>query len=151
MRIAKPGPVSARQWTPVTLANGALALLLEGGILVSLFLWGLHTGTGTFTGILIGLGSAVLAGVVWGAFLAAGGPKYPLPAGPEIALKLAVFAVAALALSAVANSTAAWIFAALSVLSVAVEYTAVGPPAEPGPAAQPGPTAEPGPTVTEAL
>ncbi|MEU0787347.1 YrdB family protein [Streptomyces sp. NPDC006173] len=130
MRFAKPGPVSSRKWTPVTIANAALALALEGGVLATLFFWGLHTGTSTTVRIVIGFGSAILAGVVWGAFLAAGGPKFPLPVGPEIAVKLAVFAVAALALSDFGHGTLGLVFAGLAVLSVAVEYTAVGPPEE---------------------
>ncbi|MEU6004339.1 YrdB family protein [Streptomyces sp. NPDC047197] len=130
MRIAKPGPVSARKWTPVTIANAALALALEGGVLAALFFWGLGIGTGTFTGVVIGVGSATLAGVVWGLFLAAGGPRFPLPVGPEITVKLTVFTVAALALFDSGHGTLGWIFAGLSLLSVAVEYTAVGPPPE---------------------
>ena len=136
MRVAKPGPVKDRKWTPLTIANAALGLVLEGGVLVSLFLWGMDTGTGTLSGIVIGVGSAALAAVVWGTFLAAGGPKIPLPVGPEIAIKLAVFGVASLSLLGFGHGTWGLVFAGLAVISVAVEYTAVGPPAEPG--AEPG-------------
>ncbi|MFJ2744202.1 YrdB family protein [Streptomyces sp. NPDC087440] len=134
MRVAKPGPVSARTWTPVTVTNAALALALEAGLLAALFFWGLATGTNTFTGVVLGVGSAALAAAVWGAFLAAGGPRFPLPVGAEIALKLAVFAVGALALHGFGHGTLAVVFAVLAVLSVAVEYTAVGPPAGNSPA-----------------
>ncbi|WP_371525098.1 YrdB family protein [Streptomyces sp. NBC_01283] len=132
MRVAKPGPVKDRKWTPLTIANAALALALEGGLLVSLFLWGMATGPGTLSGIVIGVASAALAAVVWGTFLAAGGPKIPLPVGPEIIIKLAVFGVAAFSLSGFGHGTLGLVFAGLAVISVAVEYTAVAPPAEPG-------------------
>jgi hypothetical protein len=130
VRFAKPGPVSSRKWTPVTIANAALALALEGGVLAALFFWGLDTGTSTWARIAIGFGSATLAAVVWGAFLAAGGPRFPLRVGLEIAVKLAVFAVAALALSDFGHGILGLVFAGLALLSTAVEYTAVGPPAE---------------------
>ncbi|MGW5863801.1 YrdB family protein [Streptomyces sp. NPDC055239] len=122
MRIAKPGRVQDRKWNPLTIANAGLGLALEGGMLVALFFWGLDTGTNTLSGIAIGVGSAVLAGVVWGLFLAAGGPKFPLPVGPEVAVKLAVLGVAALALTGSGHPTLGWVFAGLTVLSVAVEY-----------------------------
>ncbi|MEU3461097.1 YrdB family protein [Streptomyces sp. NPDC006733] len=132
MRIVKPGPVKDRKWTPLTVANGALALALEGGLLAALFFWGLETASGTLAGIALGVGSATLAGVVWGLFLAAGGPRFPLPAGPEIAIKLAVLGVAALALADFGHVTGGWIFAGLALLSVAVEYTEWGAPGETG-------------------
>ncbi|MCX5207164.1 YrdB family protein [Streptomyces sp. NBC_00237] len=130
LRIAKPGPVKGRRWTPVTVANAAVALALECGMLVALFCWGLATGTNTVWGIVIGAASAALAAVVWGTFLAAGGPKVPLPVGAEITVKLAVFGVAALALADFGRTTLTLVLAGLAVISVAVEYTAVGPPPE---------------------
>ncbi|CAM5599544.1 hypothetical protein GCM10010329_49940 [Streptomyces spiroverticillatus] len=128
MRIAKPGPVSARRWTPLTVANAALALALEAALLAALFFWGLDTGPNTLTGIALGIVSAALAAAIWGAFLAAGGPKFPLPVGPEIALKLGLFAVGAVALADAGRGTLGVILGGLAVVSVAVEYTAGGAP-----------------------
>jgi hypothetical protein len=50
--------------------------------------------------------------------------------GAEIAVKLAVFAVAALALADAGHTAPGLVLAGLAVISVAVEYPAAGPPAE---------------------
>ncbi|TYC68462.1 DUF2568 domain-containing protein [Streptomyces sp. CB01881] len=123
MRISRPGPVSQRQWTPVTVVNGGLAFALELGLLAALCYWGFRTGSGTVTRVLLGLGAPALAAVVWGLFLAAGGPTFRLPLAAEIALKLAVFAAGGLALHAAGRPTLGLVFGALALVSVTVEYT----------------------------
>ncbi|MFG3052839.1 DUF2568 domain-containing protein [Kitasatospora sp. NPDC048239] len=124
MRIARPGPVSARKWTPLTVANGALAFALELGLLAALALWGFGTGSGPVARTLLGVGAPALAVLVWGLFLAAGGPRVRLPVAAEIALKLLVLALGALALDAAGHPAAGLVFGGLALLSVAVEYTA---------------------------
>ncbi|MER7752420.1 YrdB family protein [Kitasatospora sp. NPDC097643] len=124
MRIERPGPVSQRQWTPLTVVNGGLAFALELGLLAALCYWGFKTGSSTLTRILLGIGAPALAATAWGLFLAAGGPKFRLPLAAEIVLKLAVLATGALALHAAGRPTLGTVFAVLAVVSVAVEYTA---------------------------
>lgn len=124
MRIARPGPVDQRAWTPLTVANGGLAFALELGLLAALGYWGFRTGSTLLTRILLGLGAPALAATVWGLFLAAGGPTFRLPLAAEIPLKLAVLGTGALALHAVDRTPLALVFAGLTAVSVAVEYTA---------------------------
>lgn len=125
MRIARPGPVSGRTWTPVTVVNGGLAFALELGLLAALCYWGARTGGNTAVRILLAIGAPALAATVWGLFLAAGGPKFPLPPAAEIVLKLAVLGTGALALYGAGQGTPALVFGGLAVLSVAVEYVTV--------------------------
>jgi hypothetical protein len=123
MRIAGSGPNAGRAWTPVTIANAGLAFALELGLLAALCYWGFKTGRNTPMRLLLGLGAPALAGLTWGLFLAGGGPRFPLPVGAQIAVKLAVFAAAAFALRSAGRPTAALVFGGLAALSVAVEYT----------------------------
>lgn len=124
MRITRPGPVADRDWTPLTVANAGLAFALEMGMLAALCYWGIKTGTGPVQRTLLAVGAPVLAGVVWALFLAAGGPVVPLPLAAEIVVKLATLGTAALALYDTGLTTPALIFGGLTVVSVAVEYTA---------------------------
>ncbi|MFC5662742.1 YrdB family protein [Kitasatospora misakiensis] len=124
MRTSRPGPVAQREWTPVTVVNGGLAFTLELGLLAALCYWGFKTGSGTVTRILLGVGAPALAALTWGLFLAAGGPTFPLPTAAQIALKLVVFAIGALALHAAGRTTLGLVFGALALISVVVEYTA---------------------------
>ncbi|TQF06237.1 DUF2568 domain-containing protein [Kitasatospora acidiphila] len=122
MRTAAPGPSAGRSWTPLTVANAGLAFALEMGLLAALCYWGFKTGRSTPARILLGIGAPALAGLTWGLFLAAGGPKFTLPLVAQVVIKIAVFAVAALALRATGHPTLALAFGGLAVLSVAVEY-----------------------------
>ncbi|MEU6968573.1 YrdB family protein [Kitasatospora aureofaciens] len=124
MKIARPGPVGQRQWTPLTATNAGLAFGLELAMLAALCYWGFRTGSTPVIRLLLGIGAPALAATVWGLFLAAGGPKFRQPLGVEIALKVLVLETAALALHASGRSTLAVVFAVLAVVSVAVEYTA---------------------------
>ncbi|MFH8382209.1 YrdB family protein [Kitasatospora sp. NPDC018058] len=123
MRFERPGPVGRRQWTPLTATNAGLAFGLELAMLAALCYWGFKTGSNPATRLLLGLGAPALAGTVWGLFLAAGGPKFRQPLGVEIVLKLLVLLTAALALHATGRTTLALVYAALVVISVAVEYS----------------------------
>ncbi|MFI6445800.1 YrdB family protein [Kitasatospora sp. NPDC050543] len=121
---ASASPGGAGGWTPLTVANAALAFALEIGMLAALCYWGIHTGRGPVGKTLLAIGAPVLAGVVWGLFLAGGGPRYELPVPARIVIKLAVFGLAALALSASGRTTLGLVLGALALLTVAVEYTA---------------------------
>ncbi|MFE6056886.1 YrdB family protein [Kitasatospora sp. NPDC056446] len=123
MRIDRPGPVGQRQWTPLTIGNAGLAFGLELALLASLCYWGFKTGSGLAGRLLLGLGAPALAALVWGLFLAAGGPRYRLPLAAEIVLKLLVLGTAALALHATGRTTLAAVYGGLVVVSVALEYT----------------------------
>ncbi|MGW3041491.1 YrdB family protein [Kitasatospora sp. NPDC001159] len=123
MRFERPGPVGRRQWTPLAATNAGLAFGLELAMLAALCYWGFKTGSNLATRLLLGLGAPALAGIVWGLFLAAGGPKFRQPLGVEIVLKLLVLLTAALALHATGRTTLAVVYAVLVVISVAVEYT----------------------------
>ncbi|MCG6492806.1 YrdB family protein [Kitasatospora sp. A2-31] len=124
MKIARPGPVAERQWTPLTAVNGGVAFALELGLLAALCYWGFRTGSGPLIRVLLGIGAPAAAALTWGLFLAAGGPTVRLPLAAEIVVKLAVFAIGALALHAAGRSTLALVFGAVALVSVAVEYTA---------------------------
>ncbi|MFF7989440.1 YrdB family protein [Kitasatospora xanthocidica] len=123
MRIGRPGPVGQRQWTPLTAGNAGLAFSLELAMLAALCYWGFKTGSTLAVRLLLGLGAPALAALVWGLFLAAGGPKYRLPPAAEIVLKLLTLGTAALALYAGGRTTLAVVYGVLVVVSVAVEYT----------------------------
>ncbi|MER7770238.1 YrdB family protein [Kitasatospora sp. NPDC096140] len=123
MRIDRPGPVGRRQWTPLTAGNAGIAFGLELAMLAALCYWGFRTGSTLGTRLLLGLGAPALAATVWGLFLAAGGPKFPLPVGAEIVLKLVTLGTAAAALYATGRTTLALVYGVLVVVSVAVEYT----------------------------
>ncbi|MFC8452221.1 YrdB family protein [Kitasatospora sp. NPDC057223] len=123
MRIVRPGPVSGRSWTPVTVVNAGLAFALELGLLAALGYWGACTGAGPAVSVLSAIAAPALAATVWGLFLAAGGPRFPLPVAGEIALKLAVLGTGALALYAAGHPAPGVVFGGLALLSVAVEYT----------------------------
>ncbi|MCX5214802.1 YrdB family protein [Kitasatospora sp. NBC_00240] len=123
MRTASPGPVGGRTWTPVTVVNSGVAFALEMGLLAALCYWGIRTGGNLPVKILLAVGAPALAATVWGLFLAAGGPTFPLPTAATIALKLLVLGTAPLALAATGHPVLAWVFGGLTVVSVAVEYT----------------------------
>lgn len=124
MRVNQPAPVRDRKWTPLTAANAGLAFALELGLLAALCYWGFRTGGGMVAEVALGLGTPVLAAVVWGLFLAAGGPKYPIPPLAQLVLKLALFGLAGWALLGSGHPVLGLVFAGLAVVSVAVEYLA---------------------------
>ena len=124
MRIVRPGPVSGRTWTPVSAVNGGLAFALELGLLAALCYWGARTGGSTAVRVLLAVGAPAAAAIVWGLFLAAGGPKFPLPLAAEILLKLVVLGTGALALYGTGHPLLGLAFGGLALLSVVVEYTA---------------------------
>jgi hypothetical protein len=83
-------------------ANEGLAFLLELAALGLLAWWGFRTGSGLAVHLLLGLGTPLLAAVLWGRYAAPRAVvKLPLPG--VLTVKAAVFGGAALALGAVAG------------------------------------------------
>ena len=97
-------------------ANLALAFLLELCALAALGYWGFHAGRGTLAKVGLGLGAPLLATVVWGLFVA---PKaaVAVPGAVHLALEVAVFGLAAVALYAAGQARPALAFALLVVLN----------------------------------
>ena len=96
--------------------NLALAFLLELCALAALGYWGFHTGRGTLAKVGLGLGAPLLAAVVWGLFVA---PKatVTVPGPVHLALEVAVFGLAAVALHAAGQPRLALAFALVVVLN----------------------------------
>ena len=97
-------------------ANLALAFLLELCALAALGYWGFHTGRGTLAKLGLGLGAPLLAAVVWGLFVA---PQatVAVPRPVHLALEVAVFGLAAVALYAAGQPPLALAFALVVVLN----------------------------------
>jgi hypothetical protein len=98
-----------------------VAFLLEVAMLVALAYWGFHTGDGIVLKLVFGLGAPVLAGVVWGLFVA---PKasHPLPVAGRFVVEVVVFAAGAAALWSAGQRTLAIGYGVFVVLSVASEH-----------------------------
>lgn len=107
----------------ITITNAGLAFALEMGMLAALVYWGIRTGGNAATKTVLAVGAPAAAITVWAVFLAAGGHPVTLPKALEAAVKLGVLLTAALALAGTGHRTPAIVFAALTVLSVAIEYT----------------------------
>lgn len=107
----------------VTTTNAGLAFTLELAMLAALVVWGVHTGDGALAKTVLAILAPAAAIAVWAAFLAAGGHPVNLPTAAEVALKLAVFLVAAWALIGSGHSALGIVFAGLAVVSVVIEYT----------------------------
>jgi hypothetical protein len=114
-------PSASRTWTPFTIANAALAIALEVGLLAGLCFWGFTVDGNWLARTLLGMGAPIGAGLLWWLFLAAGGPKYSVPVAAQVALKLAIFGAGSLALYGSGLPAPGLVFAALSIVSVATE------------------------------
>ncbi|EHR49194.1 Protein of unknown function (DUF2568) [Saccharomonospora marina XMU15] len=99
-------------------ANELLAFLLELAALATLGYWGFTVEVSLPLKVVLGIGSPVLAAVVWG-LLAAPRARFQLPVAGVLAVKAAVFAAATLALCVVAPQPLAIGFAALVALNTA--------------------------------
>ena len=109
----------------VITANAVLMFTLEMAMLAALVFWGVHTGGSTLTKAVLAVLAPAAAVAVWAVFLAGAGHPVTLPKPLEIALKTAVFLVAALALAGAGRHALGVVFAVLALASVAIEY-AVG-------------------------
>lgn len=98
--------------------NLALALLLELCMLAALAYWGATVGDGWLVGLVLGIGSPVVAVVLW-TFLAAPNSPRRLPQPWLLMFKVVIFGLAALALANAGQSALAVVFA----LVVAVNLT----------------------------
>ena len=97
-------------------ANLALAFLLELGVLAALGYWGFQTGQGTIAKIGLGIGTPVLAVVVWWLF---GAPQamWHLNGIFRLLLEVIFFGSAAVALYAAGQYVLSVVFALLFVLN----------------------------------
>ncbi|MBD0675686.1 hypothetical protein BU198_34580 [Streptomyces sp. CBMA156] len=107
----------------MAVGHAGLAFGLELGLLAALGYWGFGTGSGLGPRLLLGLGAPALAAVLWGLFLAAGGPAFRLPLAAEIVVKLLVLGTGALALHATGRTPLAVVYGALVAISVTLDYT----------------------------
>jgi hypothetical protein len=83
----------------------AVRFLCELGLLAALAFWGFGAGDGVGAWLL-GIGAPVLAGTVWGAFVAPRA-RWPVPGPVRVAIELVLFGVAAAALAVAGQPPAA--------------------------------------------
>lgn len=97
--------------------NLALRLILEICALVSLCYWGFHSDNGYMVKVLLGIGSPLLMGIIWGTFVS---PKAPIPVRgiKKLLLELIIFGFATLALYNAGHPILALFFAILVVLNM---------------------------------
>ncbi len=102
-------------------ANLGLAFLLELCALAALAYWGSNTGSDALTHAVLGIGAVLIVAFVWGIFLAPRAVR-PLPPLVNLALKVIVFGVAALALAAAGQPTLAVIFAIVTAINLILAW-----------------------------
>lgn len=102
-------------------ANLALRFILELCALAALGYWGFRTGDGTAGKLALGIGAPLVAAVIWGTLVA---PKAPVsvPGPIHVLLQVAVFGVAALALTAAGRPALALVFAVVAVINGVLMY-----------------------------
>lgn len=102
-------------------ANLTARFLLELCALVSLGYWGFVSGGGLFTKIALGIGSPLLAAVVWGLFVS---PKAAVPLSMPLRLapEILVFGVAVAALYWTGHRTLALVFLLVAVVNRAFVF-----------------------------
>lgn len=91
-------------------ANLALSFILELCLLAAFAVWGFTTGIGLPMQLLLGIGTPVLAAVVWGIFMA---PKAVRPIHPPLhqIAELVIFGLAFVALYLAGQTTLTILFA----------------------------------------
>ena len=102
-------------------ANLGLAFLLELVALGSFAYWGFNASDSTILKIVLGLGTPILAIVLWGVF-AAPRSERRLKGSAYLVFKVIFFALAILALIAAGNLTLGVIFAVVFVLNTGLAY-----------------------------
>ncbi len=96
--------------------NLGVRFLLELCMLAALGYWGFHTARDVIGKLAVGIGVPLLVAILWGVFLAPAssmrleGPLY-------LILEVAIFGVAAAALSATGHPALAWTFVLIAVLN----------------------------------
>jgi hypothetical protein len=96
--------------------NSVLRFLLEVLALIILGYWGFHF-NGVLKKVFLGIGTPVLAAVIWGTF---GSPKapYKLEGIGRLALEILIFGSAALALYFTGKPTLAYIYGIISLINL---------------------------------
>ncbi|HEV2661826.1 MAG TPA: YrdB family protein [Ktedonobacteraceae bacterium] len=107
--------------TALKYSNLALSFLLELCILGALAYWGFRVGNGTLMKIVLGIGTPLLAALVWGIFEA---PQawIQLPNPWHLLLALVIFGLAVIALYVAGQPTLALIFAFLVAINQILIY-----------------------------
>lgn len=100
-------------------ANELFALVVELAALVAFCFWGFVVGPDTGLKIVLGIGTPVLAAVVWGLF-AAPRARVRLPLAGVLAVKAVVFGAAAVALWAAGQPVLAVVFAVVAAGNTAL-------------------------------
>ena len=96
--------------------NLTVAFLLELCALAALAYWGVQTGSSTILKVFLGVGTPLLAALIWGRFMAPTS-KTRLRGTAYLLLKVAIFGVAAVALAIVGQVTLAILFAVASIVN----------------------------------
>ena len=102
-------------------ANLALRFLLELCALGGLGYWGFKTGGGLIAKIGLGIGTPLVAAVVWGTFVSPQAPVQ-LPGPLSLILQVLVFGSATAALVATGHRTLAMVFGVLVVINAILMY-----------------------------
>ena len=102
-------------------ANLALRFLLELCALGTLGYWGFKTGNATTAKIALGVGTPLVAAVVWGAFVSPQAPVQ-LPRLVVLVLQVSVFGSAAAALVGTGHRTLALVFVVIVVINAILMY-----------------------------
>ena len=102
-------------------ANLLLRFVLELFALGALGYWGLKTGSGIITKVVLGVGAPLAAAVVWGTFLSPRAP-FELPWGVVLGLQALVFASAAAGLVATGHRSLALVFVVIVVINAILMY-----------------------------
>ena len=102
-------------------ANLALRFLLELLALGALGFWGFKTGNTTIAKIALGVGTPLVAAVVWGTFVS---PRAPveLPGALVVGLQALVFGSAAAGLAATGHRTFALMFVVVVAINAVLMY-----------------------------
>ncbi|NOV01651.1 YrdB family protein [Paenibacillus planticolens] len=102
-------------------ANLGIRFLLELCLLASLGYWGFHGDKSTLLKIVLGIGTPLVATVIWGLFLS---PKASIPMAQPIPfiLELAVFAIAIIALYSAGKPSLAVAFMLIYIVNRTLIY-----------------------------
>jgi hypothetical protein len=89
--------------------------------MASLGYWGFHSGKGVVIQVGLGIGSPIVAALIWGLF-GAPGAKVPIVGPLHLILEFLIFGIAAVALYGTGHSNVAWLFFAIVVVNRILMY-----------------------------